>query len=82
MIAAVSSFITVAEKGQCDQEGLGKGGNGLPWCLSSKESAGHAGDAGLIPGLERSPGEGNGSPLQYSFFFFFFLFIVVGFVIH
>ena len=24
------------------------------------------GDAGLIPGLERSPGEGNGSPLQYS----------------
>ena len=24
------------------------------------------GDAGLIPGLERSPGEGNGNPLQYS----------------
>ena len=24
------------------------------------------GDAGLIPGLERSPGEGNGSPLQNS----------------
>ena len=23
-------------------------------------------DAGLIPGLGRSPGEGNGSPLQYS----------------
>ena len=23
-------------------------------------------DAGLIPGLERSPGEGNGDPLQYS----------------
>ena len=22
---------------------------------------------GLIPGLERSPGEGNGSPLQYSY---------------
>jgi len=29
-------------------------------------SAGDAGDAGLIPGLGRSPGEGNGSPLQYS----------------
>ena len=23
-------------------------------------------DSGLIPGLERSPGEGNGNPLQYS----------------
>ena len=26
----------------------------------------NAGDAGLIPGLERSPEEGNGNPLQYS----------------
>ena len=25
----------------------------------------HAGDPGLIPGSERSPGEGNGKPLQY-----------------
>ena len=25
------------------------------------------GEAGLIPGLERSPGEGNGTPLQYYF---------------
>ena len=25
-----------------------------------------AGDAGSIPGLRRSPGEGNGNPLQYS----------------
>ena len=25
-----------------------------------------AGDPGLIPGLERSAGEGNGNPLQYS----------------
>ena len=25
-----------------------------------------AGDVGLIPGLGRSPGEGNGNPLQYS----------------
>ena len=34
--------------------------------LSSKESACNAGDAGLIPGLGRSPREGNGNPLQYS----------------
>ena len=26
----------------------------------------NAGDTGLIPGLGRSPGEGNGNPLQYS----------------
>ena len=29
-------------------------------------NAGNVGDVGLIPGLGRSPGEGNGSPLQYS----------------
>ena len=31
-----------------------------------KESACNAGDLGLIPGLGRSPGEGNGNPFQYS----------------
>ena len=31
-----------------------------------KESACNAGDLGLIPGLGRFPGEGNGHPLQYS----------------
>ena len=31
-----------------------------------KESAHSAGDPSLIPGLGRSPGEGNGNPLQYS----------------
>ena len=31
-----------------------------------KESAHNAGDPSLIPGSERSPGEGNGNPLQYS----------------
>ena len=29
-------------------------------------SAGDAGDMGSIPVLERSPGGGNGNPLQYS----------------
>ena len=32
----------------------------------SKASTCNAGDLGLIPGLGRSPGEGNGNPLQYS----------------
>ena len=39
---------------------------GLPWWLGGKESACNAGDVGLIPGSGRSPGEGNGNPLQYS----------------
>ena len=30
------------------------------------ESAFNSGDLGLIPGLGRFPGEGNGNPLQYS----------------
>ena len=39
---------------------------GLPWWLSSKESTFNVGDEGLISELVRSPGEGNGNPLQYS----------------
>ena len=35
-------------------------------CLSSRESAFQEGDTGSIPGLGRSPGEGNSNPLQYS----------------
>ena len=38
----------------------------LLWWLSSKETACNAGDTGLIPGLGKLPGEGNGNPLQYS----------------
>ena len=39
---------------------------GFPCSSAGKESACNAGDLGLIPGLGRSPGEGNGYPLQYS----------------
>ena len=39
---------------------------GLPGWLSGKESACNAREAGSIPGSGRSPGEGNGNPLQYS----------------
>ena len=38
----------------------------LPWWLSGKECTCQAGDMCLIPGSERSPGEGNGNPLKYS----------------
>ena len=33
---------------------------------NTPSSAGNVRDLGLIPGLGRSPGEGNGNPLQYS----------------
>ena len=39
---------------------------GFPGGSDGKESACNAGDLGLIPGLQRSPGEGKGYPLQYS----------------
>ena len=38
----------------------------LLWWLSSQESTCNAGDVGSIPGLGRSPGEGNSKPLQCS----------------
>ena len=39
---------------------------GAPDGSDGEESACNAGDPGLIPGLGRSPGEGNGYPIQYS----------------
>ena len=39
---------------------------GFPGGLDGKESACNAGDPGLIPGSERSPGEENGNSLQCS----------------
>ena len=38
----------------------------LPHTSVGKESACNAGDPGSIPGLGRSPGEGNSNSLQYS----------------
>ena len=38
----------------------------FPWWSDSKEPACNVGHPGLIPGLGRPPGEGNGNPLQYS----------------
>jgi len=39
---------------------------GFPGGSEGKESACSTGDWSLIPGLGKSPGEGNGNPLQYS----------------
>ena len=40
---------------------------GFPGGSVVKEYVYNAGDTGLVPGSGRSPGEGNGNPLQYSF---------------
>ena len=39
---------------------------GFPGSSEVKASACNTGELGSIPGLGRSPGEGNGNPLQYS----------------
>ena len=39
---------------------------GFPGSSAGKESACNAGDPGSLPGSGRSPGEGIGYPLQYS----------------
>ena len=50
--------------------------SGYCWCQSfpygsvvknPPDKAGDPGDSGSIPGLGRSPGQGNGNPLQYSY---------------
>ena len=40
---------------------------GFPCGSAGKESTCNAGNLGSIPGLGRSPGVGNGNPLQYSY---------------
>ena len=40
-------------------------GSDFPGGSEVKASASNAGDPGSIPGSGRSPGEGNGNPLQY-----------------
>ena len=45
---------------------LNKVSQGFPGSSDGKAFAYNAGDPGSIPGLGRSPGEGNGNPLQYS----------------
>ena len=39
---------------------------GFPGVSVVKNLLANAGDVGLIPGLGRFPGEGNGNPLQYA----------------
>ena len=51
---------------RCSEKGSSKAILGFSGGSDGKASLCSAGDQGSIPGLGRSPGEGNGSPLQYS----------------
>ena len=55
------SHITKTDIEQDNTNSLFPGGS------EDKASAYNAGDLGSIPGLGRSPGEGSGNPLQYSY---------------
>ena len=48
------------------KEGLDLRNIGFPGGSDNKVSAYNLGDPGSVPGLGRSPGEGNGNLLQYS----------------
>ena len=62
-----SEGILVTEKAMCLLLVLGaEKAKGFPCGSVGKESTCNAGDLGSIPRLGRSPGEGNGYPLQYS----------------
>ena len=54
-VAWIQSLVGELDPAYCNLSGLG-----------GKESACNVGDLRSIPGWGRSPGEGNGCPLQYS----------------
>ena len=66
--ALVATFYGVAkcQTRLSDFTSLSKIFEDFPGGSAGKESAYNAGDPGSMPGLGRAPGEGNGSPLQYS----------------
>ena len=73
-----SSLVNVESEAALMRVICPRGGGTLTWMLNlgpalhfpsdldGRESTCNEGDLGLIPGLGRSPGEGNGNPLQYS----------------
>jgi len=66
----VSREVHLGFQSPCRERSRAGGTHMRPWgspdSSAGKESTGNVGDLGSIPGLGRSPGEGNGYPLQYS----------------
>ena len=63
MLPYIILMVTTNQKVQIDNTHIP---TGFPGGSVGKQSACNAGDSGSISGLGRSPGEGNGNPLQYS----------------
>ena len=68
-----SVFIPIPKKGNAKECSnyhtialISRASKDFPGGSDGKVSAYNAGDLGSIPGSGRSPGEGNGNPLQYS----------------
>ena len=60
------TWLSRGDRGGEAEVRLYKGASGsFPGGSEGKESACNAGDPGLIPALERSPGGGHSNPLQY-----------------
>ena len=60
-MAGIENKFTVIKVGSDKLRNMGFPGDSVV-----KNPPANAGDVGLIPGLGRSPGGGNGNPLQYS----------------
>jgi len=63
----VSYLQKFAPEAALEDLGLPQGGQDFPGGLDGEESDCNSGHLSLIPGLGRSPGEGNGNPFQYSY---------------
>ena len=61
-----ASFLLPYTRRPTMEDYLRNSGSYFPGGSEVKASACNVGDLGSIPGLGRSPGEGNGNPLQYS----------------
>ena len=66
LVGAVRGLSTVADYQGADIVWYVHPWSGLPWWLSDKEPAHQEEDVDSIPGSERPPEEGNGTPLQCS----------------
>ena len=63
---AEGTLATLVEQAELREAGFSPVRVFFSLLVLTKESACNEGELGLIPGLGRSPGEGNGYPLQYS----------------
>ena len=66
MISVLSLFKAMTGQSQSEENNVSLSLHSFSGSSDDKEAACTAGDPGSVPGSGRSPGEGNGYPLQYS----------------